>query len=415
MSDVLEGGPRRSGPPRWVWLAAGVLAVVAAGGYVVVRPDHPGTPAAEGSPTSVLAPTAPTAPSPAPWPSSAGACGTTAYRPLMSLQPLAERTGVRVLVGGYGVRLVDTDTGTVRPVGGIPADAQHVIGELVPAAAAVYVLSAPCDGGAGRVYRLEGRTAHLVASAPVSDLLGGMARVWAVDYPDSAAPNNPVVLRPLGGGRSLTLPPQAYPVADTSAGVVIAVGPVHPTSGPPHVVVVDPGTARPVRTLGVGQPLATDATQVLLLGQCDQGEATASCTVTRIDLRTGQVRGRYRLPSGRVPASSGSVSRDGRRVAFQLARATSDTHFDTGHPLPPSDVVVLHLDTGRLDVVPGLELAPKTAAGLGFANDGGWVFATVSDGDHAHVLAWRPGLGSPQAVARLAGPVAWAPPLLLVA
>ena len=71
------------------------------------------------------------------------------------------------------------------------------------------------------------------------------------------------------------------------------------------------------------------------------------------------------------------------------------------------------VDTGGLEIVPGLELPAKTGAGLVFADRGNWLFLTVSYGDHLHVLAWRPGLGAPQEVARLDGPVAWAPPLLI--
>jgi len=194
----------------------------------------------------------------------------------MSPQPLARRTGARVFVGGYGMRLVDADTGMARPVGGIPADARHTVSELVPAAGVVYVLLASCDGDA-RVYRVENDTAHPVSGAPVDDLLAGTARVWAVDYPAAGA---------------------------------------------------------------------AQANRVVL-------------------------------------------------------------------PVPPSDIAVLHLDTGRLEIVPGLELAPKTGAGLAFAADGSWVFVTVSDGDHTHLLGWHSGLGAPQSVARLSGPVPWAPPLLI--
>jgi hypothetical protein len=279
----------------------------------------------------------------------------------------------------------------------------------------VYALSTPCDGSGGRAYRLENGTAHPVAGAPVDTLLAGPARVWAVNYPGpGATPGGRVVLRPVGGGRSLALPPDAYPVADTSAGLVVAASPPGDVGRPPHVMVLDPRTGRPVRTLGVGQPLAADSAHLLLLlGRCDVGQGTSPCAVARVDVRTGRVQRRYPLPKERFPVSAGSVSRDGRQAAFQLARAHPDSRFDPGHPAPPSDIAVLRLDDGRLDIVPSLELAPKTGAALGFAADGGWVFAAVSDGDHTHLLGWRPGLGAPQSVARLSGPVAWAPPLLI--
>ena len=323
---------------------------------------------------------------------------------------------MRLLVGGHGLRLVDADTGRARSVGRIPVDAERVVVQLVRAGGVVYALSARCDGVAeARVYRVQNGTARPVAGVPVDNLLAGPGRVWAAAYPDrAAAPTSPLMLRRLDGGRSIVLPSGAFPVGDTSAGLVVAENQANPEALPPRVSVLDPGTGRRVRSLGIGRPLAADGTHLLLLGgPCWQGQATPSCTVARVDVRTGAVLDRVGLPRGRVPVSVGYFSPDGRLVAFQLARAHPDARFEANHPIPPSDVVVLHLDTGRLDIVPGLELGPKTAAGLAFAGAGDWLLATVSDGDHAHLLAWHPGLPGPQSVARLAGPVAWAPPLLV--
>jgi hypothetical protein len=288
-----------------------------------------------------------------------------------------------------------------------------VVSALLPATGGTYVLVSTCDPGASRVYWLRNGTAHPLTGGPVGDLLAGPGRAWAVHYPgQGAAPDSPVVLRPLDGGRPVALPPNGWPVGDTGAGLIAAVGPAD--NGPPRLIVLDPHSGRPGRTLGVGWPLHAGADELLLeVGQCGQGLAAPSCTVARIDVHSGRLRGRYRLPDGRTPVSNGVVSRDGRLAAFQLARAKPDPRYDAEHPMPPSDVVVLHLDTGRLDTVPGLELAPKTSAGLAFGPDSRWLFATVSDGDHAHVLAWRSGLAGPRAVARLAGPLVFAPPVLI--
>jgi hypothetical protein len=286
---------------------------------------------------------------------------------------------------------------------------------VVSARGVSYVLSVPCNSDAGRVYRLDNNRARPLAGPPVPDLLAGADRVWAVEYPRAAAGlTAPVVLRPLNGGRALTLPSDAYPVADTGAGVVIAAEPLG-AGRQPRVLLLDPATGRPIRTLGLGMPLAVDRRHLLsVLRPCDLSQAIPSCTIARTDLHTGQALGRYHLPKGRVPVSAGSVSPDGRLVAFELARIDSDPRFDVGHPLPPSDIVGLHLDTGRLDIVPGLELAPKTGAGLIFTNDSRWLFIAVNDGDHTQLLAWRPGLAAPQSVARLPGPIIWTPSLLIV-
>jgi hypothetical protein len=282
----------------------------------------------------------------------------------------------------------------------------------VSAGGVVYAASVPCDGGAGRIYRLDHDAARLVADTPVGDLLAGPDRVWTVDDPAASAPSTArVVLRPLVGGRALALPSDAYPVADIEAGIVVAVS--HPGASP-RVVLLDPTTGRPVRTLGAGWPLAVDRSSLLLAGsRCEVGQATSSCTIARIAVSTGQQVGRYSLPVGRVPVSTGSVSRDGRMVVFQLTRADSDPRFDPGHPIQPADIAVLHLDTGRLGIVPGLELAPKTGAGLAIADDGGWIFVAVNDGDQAQLLAWHPGLSAPRSVARLTGRINWTPSLLI--
>jgi hypothetical protein len=127
---------------------------------------------------------------------------------------------------------------------------------------------------------------------------------------------------------------------------------------------------------------------------------------------TGRPRATFVLPAGRVPVSGAVFSPDGTTAAFQLTRARQDPRFATGRPYP-SDVAVLHLDTGSLDIVPGLELPPGAGAGLAFDGTGSWLLVTVSEGDHGELLAWRRGMPGPALVARLPGPFMAAPPLLL--
>jgi hypothetical protein len=47
---------------------------------------------------------------------------------------------------------------------------------------------------------------------------------------------------------------------------------------------------------------------------------------------------------------------------------------------------VLNLTTGEFQIVPGLELAPKTGAGLAFSPHGQWLLITINRGDHGHLL-----------------------------
>jgi len=139
-----------------------------------------------------------------------------------------------------------------------------------------------------------------------------------------------------------------------------------------------------------------------------------TCIMESINLTTGRPTAMVELPPGRVPVSDAVFSPDGALAAFQLARARQDPRFSTGVPVPPSDVVVLHLYTGSLDIVPGLELPPQAQTGLAFDATGRWLLATVSEGDHGGLLAWRPGMPGPALVTSLPGPLDPAPPLLPV-
>jgi hypothetical protein len=413
--DVIEGGGTGRSRPRRVSLVAAAVVLTAGAAYAAVRSagaDGPGRAAAPTVASASAGPRPPPAPS-AGLPSGppiTGACGSVAYRPLASLQRQPVRTGVRLLVGGYGLRLVDADTGTARPAAGVPASDQETVAEVASTRDRVYVLSTACDGSAGRIYRVDGAAARPVTGRPAVDLVSGAGRVWAVERP--ADQDLALLLRQLGSTRSLVLPAGAYPLADSDAGLVIASRPPDPDNIPSRILVLDPTGARPTRPLGTGHPLAAGRTDLLLLtGACAPGDA-ASCSVTRVEIRTGRVLGRSRLPEGRVPVSTGSLSGDGKRVAFQLSRPFLATGSGPGHPRSPSDIAVLSLDDGRLEIVPGLEMAPKTGAGLAFARTGSWLFMSVSHGDHSHVYAWQPGVPGPLPIARLTGPVAWAPPLL---
>ena len=105
-------------------------------------------------------------------------------------------------------------------------------------------------------------------------------------------------------------------------------------------------------------------------------------------------------------------SPDSTQAAFQLARARLDSRLTTELGLPPSDVAVLHLNVGSLDLVPGLKLPPETQAGLAFDATGHWLLATVSEGNRGELLAWRQGMPGPALVTSLPGPLADPPPLL---
>lgn len=420
--DLLEHGGDRP-PRRWPVVVVAVVAVLALVGYGVVRLTHrasPSTPEAatsrSASPTGWVATSGLSA-----WPVTTGACGSQAERPLMEADPVGERTGLRVLVGGAALTEVDLDSGHSRVLVRVPHSRRTQASALVRHGTDVYALVAACDGGPSEaeVIRIDaqGTIRRVRLSGPVDDLIGGRAGVYGVDYPpDDATPGpaNPVRLRSVDGG-TVRIDGSLEPLGVTSAGFVALARGEHADGEPPQLVVLDRSTGRVTRTLAGGYPIGVSGQSVLWHGKAceslDTGPA-ARCVVHATDTVGGRDRS-YRLPAGRMPMSELVASADGRLVAFQISDSRADTRYAVEHPGPPSAVAVLDLRTGGLRVMPGLELPPKTGTGLTFSPDDRRLAVTVSEGDHGHLLLWR--VGSDRLLrsdVRIPGPLGWAPPVL---
>ncbi len=408
------GWPR---PPRWVWAVAGVAAVAVLAGVVVARtgPHHAAGSSPSRSPAAgaslVPGSRTPAAGSAARWPSAAGACGSTVDLPQIRLARQHAHVHGRVLVGGTGLRQVTLGGAVSGPLPGLP-EHSRLVTSLVAGPGAAYAFDTPCFSSTAsvRVYRIMAGAARRLRTT-ADALLGGPHRAWAVTY----RAHHTVLTSP-AGGRAVTFTSNIAPVADTAAGLVVAV--YHPPAGQRDTVeLLDPDTGAVLRRLGGGSPMGA-AGHVLLvsLHDCAGPPAHGTCTLESIYLNTGRPAAPAELPAGRVPVSgdlaSPVFSPDGTLAAFQLARARPDPRFAAAAPGPPSDVAVLHLRTSRLDIVPGLELPPRTWAGLAFDPTGSWLLATVSQGNHGELLAWRPGMPGPALVTSLPGPLAEAPPLL---
>jgi hypothetical protein len=318
-----------------------------------------------------------------------------------------------VLVGGAGLRQVTLGGAVSGPLPGLAGQGWQVT-DMVAGAGAAYAFDVPCFSSSAfvRVYRITAGAAHRNGSADA--LLGGPHHVWAVTYRPRAVLTR--VLSPRTRGRSVTFTSNTSLVADTAAGLVVVA--YHAPAGRRHTVeLLDPHTGAVLRRLGGGYPIGA-AGHVLLLSlhRCAGPPAHGTCTLESINLTTGRPAAQAELPAGRVPVSgdlaSPVFSPDGTLAAFQLARARPDPRFAAAASGPPSDVAVLHLRTGRLDIVPGLEMPPITWAGLTFDPTGSWLLATVSEGTHGELLAWRPGMPGPALVTSLPGPLGEAPPLL---
>jgi hypothetical protein len=88
---------------------------------------------------------------------------------------------------------------------------------------------------------------------------------------------------------------------------------------------------------------------------------------------------------------------------------------------------VLHLDTGRLEIVPGIEVpaatvsAPASSPGMAFSADGRWLMIALNAGQKIRLLAWRSGLAHPyeskpiaMQIMDLGGPGSSLPPILVL-
>ncbi len=402
MSDLLELGPTRR-TPRWRTTAI-VAGLALAVGALLVRqsaggshPEAGPAPAASSPEATEPAPNPTTStPQPAPagpsWPRKPGACGNDAALPLLSVRTLLVHTGLHVFVGGNGLRLVDVDTGRVQRVA-VPGDGLQVT-ELQAAAGRLYALAQPCSSAlsASDVLSVDrgGRSAARTSVRGVDDLLAGAGGAWAFRYPDR--PSARLVLRPIEGGSRVKLPAGFAPWEVTRRSFL---GSLEPTAGEdedqrPVLAAVDRSSIREVHPVGLGEFLAGNDAFVLY-DSCVDNER---CVITQ--RRADGTQRRFALPAGRVPYSAAVLSDDRRLVAFQLARARPDGAYAVDHPGNPSDLAVLDMVTGKIEVLRGLELAPKSQANLAFSRDSRWLLISLNEGDRGRLLVWRSGWPGPQ-------------------
>lgn len=430
VSDVLEGGrpprPRRS-IPRWVWTSiisalAGVLATIAVlggGSHTTATPGNsPSSPPGSASPLST--PTTSTSASAASWPTSPGACGSSAYLPSGNLaQQYALKTDATILVGNRTISHVTAVPPTSASVVGLPS-AGSFVSQLVAGPDADYAMVASCDGAPVGAYRITAGAAQPINVGGATALLGGVHHAWAVRDlpPGSNAKGQPICpcteLTPLDGGPTLRLDDVPYAIADVRAGLVVShADPVNSDSAP-ILELVDPATGTIVRTLGTGYALGATGNTLLVQGpDCATAGLPPHCSIVSIDLTTGKFSRSYPLPADSTPVSEAVFSANGTLAAFQLARQGIDAGFKAPDPFPPSEIMILHLDTGGVDFVPNLYLAPKTIVGLAMDKTTNRIWITVDRGNTSDLLVWQPGMSGPGLVISLPGPIPTAPPILL--
>ena len=221
------------------------------------------------------------------------------------------------------------------------------------------------------------------------------------------------LLTPLDGAPPITLAPASYLVADVAAGLVVGQNDPSDADTPPSLELVDSATGAVVHALGAGYPLGAQGNSLLVQGGgCSASTTPAACTLVDIEVSTGKVTATVALPAGSVPTSDAVFSADGTRAALQITQAEPDPRFSTGHPFPPSEVVMVHLDTGVIGRVANMVIPPKTVLGLAFSSSGEALFITVGEGADSDLLVWQDTMVSPAFVTTLPGAVTGAPPIV---
>jgi hypothetical protein len=414
MSDLLEQGPpERRARRGWVLLAVAVL--LGAVFYSITRGDDEQGPAASSPPTPSASP------APAigalgtetgtPWPTRPGLCDSEALLPRLTAPQLEQPTGLRVLVGGAGVRVVDVDARAVTPIPGADGGADRGVTDLVAANGGAGVLIQECaasigPGFAARV-TLAGAGTFRPLAGQVDTLMSDGSTAWG--YRTVGDSNEAVVLRPLDGGRSIRMPRDFTPYAVTKERFVGAVAEPATAQELPRIATVPRTGAREAREIGRGYILAANDEAVVLQGECETDCVIRTVSYAGLPLR------RFQLPAGTRIASEAVLSPDEELLAFQLARARPDPRYALDHPGTPSDVAVMDLLSGDVTVLEGLELAPKSWIGLDFSADSRALAVTINEGSHAELLVWRRGSATLEQVpVRLPGPLLYGAPVLVV-
>jgi hypothetical protein len=410
--------PQRPLLPRRVRQAAVALLAlgVAVGIAVAVWPDQHRTPpvaaftsSAASSPTPVRTSAPPTLAG-APWPTAPSGCGSRTDLPIVTgAVPATGHTGIAVVLGGTRVATLDFDTGRIERPAGVSLPRGEYVTDIV-GGRSLRLATFNCRGlnpGGPRLYTIgKGGAVAVRVRRPIDQFLVDGTQVWGLRWPADVAGRGALV--PIGGGAPVTLPAGFFPVAITDG---VLVGTVSGSSNSEGVLeLVDAATGRVRKKLGIAQELAA-ADGVLVWTTGCEVDSPAACQAHRQAISGGAVS-TYRLPHS-PGFSVTSLSPDGRMLAFTMQRAGQDPRFAVEHPFPPSDVAVLHLDTGAVDTVPGIEVPPKAGPSLAFTGDD-WLVIGLAAGTRTRVLAWRPGLAHPIETRSVPGFVSAPPGLLLV-
>ncbi|HKC28721.1 MAG TPA: hypothetical protein VKB75_11985 [Jatrophihabitans sp.] len=333
-----------------------------------------------------------------PWPTAPTACGGQTELPQITSARASVPTGLRLLVANGQVIQFAFDTAQSTPIS-LHVSGNRLPAQVVKAGSTTYVFVVSCGFSvaiAPELIRISANGAMTRRSMPVDavGILSDGTRAWVLSAVFD--PQGRSRLISLDGGPSVRLPKSFWPQAATGGallGTMVGSG--------ERVALVDPYTGKVRRRLGDGVAMSAGGGEAVWAVGCNP-DNSRPCELHAQAVSGGPIT-TYPLP--RPPGFTAAlISNDGRRLAFTLERAGRDPHFSTDHPLPPTDVAELDLHSGRLNVVPDVELSPKSAPGLGFSPDSRWLVIALNGRQNIRVLAWHPGLDRPYESVPVAGP-----------
>jgi hypothetical protein len=281
--------------------------------------------------------------------------------------PLGNETGLRLLVANNPPFVLDVDSDSVTPVGGVPTLERGTLGVVGVAGRAAVVVArgewqhADIYGVRGRA----GRVSSLGTGASVTPAADGRT-VWVKSFVDPSH----CTLRQVGLDGQQLRAPQAFPCATTiypggALGIVVN-----------RTRVLDPFTGRTVRKTRWGV-LAATGEKLLLEGPGDR--------FTLLDAATGAER-RLPWPSSVTFGVDHQPAIDPRGRLVVLGFATPwDGH---GQVL---DVWLLDTETAELTQLPGMPAyVSLKRTSMAWTHDGRFVLLGESGGKEV-VAVWSPG------------------------
>jgi len=361
VSEVISGGPPdHPGANTSARLVVGALALavlVTGGTWMALQQDRT-APVHRGTPGSTAAPPSPLLEVPA-----------RPLRPTLTGVSAGGPSGLRLLVGGGSLSVVEAVTGA-RSTVGVSVPPGGAVTQLLSVAGGILVVvqqdQPGGDSGPGSVHLLRpgrGPVEVLAADEVVASARPG--RFWAFVYPRRQGSKATFIEATTGGQLLSTRPVPAgwQLLADTGDGLLVA---AYRQEGPGELMTVDPVSLRVRRVL---EPITYVAAATPRMAAWTGLGCTDTCDLVVGDLRDGRRR-TFRLA---MHAGISAVFSPDER---QLAIAYFGQHGDE-RTRRPGFVEVLDLVTGRRTRVPGVATPEKQAAEVCWSRDGRWLGIAV--------------------------------------